>query len=99
MDLDGATRGVTGIGRDVSDRRARELLKPDHESVAALRKAGFAAAHSVPRGRMLPGSGSIIVLRGDTPPEMVLRPDVSLLVVGPWPVPSETTRPGMTPSP
>lgn len=59
------------------DRRARDLLKPDHESIAALRKLGFTAAHVVPQGRMLPGSGSIILLNGDEPSDMVLRPDVS----------------------
>ncbi len=59
------------------DRRARDFLNPAHESIAALRRVGFTAAHVVPEGRMLPGSGSIILLGGDEPADMVLRPDVS----------------------
>lgn len=58
-------------------RRARELLEPKDESIDALRNVGFTAAHVVPRGRMLPGSGSVILLGGDDRSEMVLRPDIS----------------------
>src|SRR5690606_38606469 len=32
------------------DRDVRALLRPDHGDAAALRNAGFAAAHVVPRG-------------------------------------------------
>lgn len=62
------------------DRSARSVLDPEDESVDDLRNIGFTVAHVVPRGRMLPGAGSIIVLRGDEAREMVLRPDVSLLM-------------------
>lgn len=62
------------------DRSAPSVLDPEDESVEDLRNIGFTVAHVVPRGRMLPGAGSIIVLRGDEAREMVLRPDVSLLM-------------------
>ncbi|MEX0747491.1 MAG: amidohydrolase, partial [Rhodothermales bacterium] len=58
-------------------RSARELLNPSDTLASQLRKLGFTTAHVVPRGRMLPGGGSIILLAGDAPEEMVLRPDVS----------------------
>ncbi len=56
------------------DRDARTLLDPDDGSVEALRKVGFTVAHTVPRGGMLPGQGALILLAGDTPEAMVLRP-------------------------
>ena len=60
------------------ERSARMLLDPEEQSVEELREIGFTTAHVVPRGRMLPGAGSIILLHGDERREMVLRPDVSL---------------------
>ena len=47
-------------GRDV-----RTLIKAEDKSVADMRKSGFTAAHIVPRGRMLPGTGAIILLSDD----------------------------------
>lgn len=61
-------------------RKARELLDPSEKSVDDLRRLGFTAAHVVPRGRMLPGSGSLILLEGEEPADMVLRPDVSMFM-------------------
>tara|TARA_R110001599_G_scaffold149835_2_gene333854 strand:- start:8971 stop:10671 length:1701 start_codon:yes stop_codon:yes gene_type:complete len=48
-------------------------------TIASMRKEGFAISHSVPFGRMLPGSGSIILL-GDKKhaDELVLSKDVSM---------------------
>ena len=54
------------------------MLDPGDRSVRDLRKAGFGAAHTVPHGRMLPGSGAVVLLSGDAPGAMVLRDDVSL---------------------
>lgn len=67
--------GLAGIQ---PDRSARTLLDPEDHSIEALRRLGFTLSHSVPRGRLLPGSGSILVLAGDEPSEMVLHPDMSL---------------------
>ncbi len=68
---------LAGIQPHVS---AREHLEPAHESVDAIRRLGFTVAHVVPYGRMLPGSGSIVLLTGEKPVDMVLRPDVSLFL-------------------
>ncbi len=60
------------------ERDVRTLLKPDDASIEKLRRVGFTMAHVVPRGRMLPGQGALIFLRGQTPAEMVYRGEVSL---------------------
>ena len=60
------------------DRDVRTLLDPAQKSLADLRKAGYTAAHVVPRGRSLPGSGAIILLAGDNANELVFRGNASL---------------------
>ena len=55
-----------------------DVLSVKDKSIADMRKAGFTAAHVVPRGRMLPGSGGIILLEGDAPGNMILDQKVSL---------------------
>lgn len=59
-------------------RRARDLLDPSDNDIESLREIGFTAAHVVPEGDMLPGSGSIIQLAGDDASTMVLNADASL---------------------
>ena len=49
------------------------LLDPEDKRLSALRNAGFTAVHTVPRGRMLPGKGAIILLSGESANEMVYR--------------------------
>lgn len=56
----------------------RDKLDPEHSSIEALRNQGFTAAHAVPRGRMLPGSGAVVILQGDTADDMILAADVSM---------------------
>ncbi|NNE71204.1 MAG: amidohydrolase [Rhodothermales bacterium] len=56
----------------------RDKLDATHSSIEALRNQGFTAAHAVPRGRMLPGSGAVVLLQGDTADEMILAADVSM---------------------
>ncbi|MFQ5569389.1 MAG: amidohydrolase family protein [Rhodothermales bacterium] len=60
------------------DRDVRTLLDPTEKSLEALRKAGFTAAHVVPHGRMLPGSGAVVLLAGDDANDLVFKGDVSL---------------------
>ena len=60
------------------DRDVRALLNPKEKSLEALRKAGFTAAHVVPYGRMLPGSGAVILLAGDDANSLVFKGDASL---------------------
>lgn len=58
--------------------QAREVLSAKDKSIADMRKLGFTTAHAVPRGKMLPGSGALILLAGDTPDEMILKSNTSL---------------------
>ena len=60
------------------EREAAALLNTEHGSIAALRKAGFTAAHVVPRGRMLPGKGAVVLLAGEKPEEMILKRNTSM---------------------
>lgn len=50
----------------------RTSLNPSEKSIEELRNLGFTAAHVVPYGGMMPGNGSIILLGGKSPDEMVL---------------------------
>ena len=60
------------------ERDVRALLDPKEKNLVALRKAGFTAAHVVPYGRMLPGTGAVILLAGDDANSLVFKGDVSL---------------------
>lgn len=55
----------------------REKLDPKDKSIEELRKLGFTAAHVAPRGRMMPGRGSIVLLTGDKPEEMIYEENIS----------------------
>ncbi len=57
-----------------------EQLDIEDAKISAMRKIGFTISHTVPFGRMLPGKGSLILLRdADHPDEMILKQEVSLL--------------------
>jgi len=58
-------------------RNVRTFLKPTDKTVEDWRKIGFTTAHVVPEGRMLPGTGAIILLTGRTPDEMVYKNNTS----------------------
>jgi imidazolonepropionase-like amidohydrolase len=60
------------------DRAAPDLIDPKDKAIEELRKAGFTAAHVVPRGQMLPGSGALVLLAGDDANDMVVKRDVSM---------------------
>ena len=56
-----------------------EQIDIEENSIETMRKAGFTISHTVPYGRMLPGSGALVLLRNaDHPDEMILSEDVSL---------------------
>jgi imidazolonepropionase-like amidohydrolase len=59
------------------DRGVRELLDPSDKSLSSMRKLGFTAAHVIPRGQMLPGQGSLILLKGKDAREMILMENIS----------------------
>ena len=58
--------------------KARNVISPQEKSLEDLRKLGFTAAHVVPQGRMLPGSGALFLLTGNTADEMLIRDHTSL---------------------
>ncbi len=66
---------VAGI---TPQKSIRETLKHNDGSIAALRKQGFTISHTLPKGRMMAGRGSIILLDGESADDMILREDVSL---------------------
>jgi hypothetical protein len=47
-------------------------LDGESNSISNLRKAGFTMSHTVPYGRMLPGTGSLIFLNDATHPDEIL---------------------------
>ena len=61
------------------DRDVRAFLDPEDSAIPQLRGQGFTAAHVMPIGRMLPGTGAVILLGGDTPDTMVLRGETAQL--------------------
>ncbi|MDZ4701636.1 MAG: amidohydrolase family protein [Rhodothermales bacterium] len=60
------------------ERFAHAMIDPEDSSIAELRNAGFTAAHIVPYGNMLPGSGAVVLLDGTSAGRMVLASDVSM---------------------
>lgn len=58
--------------------KVRDVISPQERSLEDLRKLGFTAAHVVPQGRMLPGSGALFLLHGATADEMLIRDNTSL---------------------
>lgn len=48
-------------------------------AITSMRKAGFAISHTVPYGRMLPGSSSLVLLKeGTHPDDLMMNKDVAL---------------------
>lgn len=60
------------------EQSLRDVLNVSDKSIAAYRKSGVTISHSVPKGKMLPGKGSIIILNGASIDEMLMEEDVSL---------------------
>lgn len=54
-------------------------INASESSIESMRQLGFTISHTVPYGRMLPGSGSIILLSDkETTYDLLLRQDVSM---------------------
>ncbi|MEM7655323.1 MAG: amidohydrolase family protein [Bacteroidota bacterium] len=60
------------------ERSVEEVLDPTDKSVKDFRSAGFTAAMVAPRGNMLPGTGSVVVLNGKQAADMILREDKAM---------------------
>ena len=65
---------VVGI---TPENKAFEAVDASSETINKMKSSGFAMAHVVPRGTLLPGQGSVIVLDGESNEEMVLSESVS----------------------
>jgi hypothetical protein len=60
----------------------RSSFDPKEKSIADWRAQGFAVAHIVPRGKMIPGQGAIAILEGKDADHMLWKEDVSFF--GQW---------------
>ena len=60
------------------DRSVTSFLTPEGSDLPGLRKSGFTAAHVVPEGEMLPGSGAYVFYGGDSASDMVLEKNPTL---------------------
>lgn len=56
----------------------RDLLNPKDKGITDMRKLGFTAAHVVPRGKMLPGGGSLILLSGKKADDFIFQDELSM---------------------
>jgi len=56
----------------------RDLLNPKDKSISNMRKLGYTAAHVVPRGKMLPGGGSLILLNGKKADDFIFQDERSM---------------------
>lgn len=59
------------------EKPVKDVLKADDKSIEEMRKAGFTAAHVVPRGNMLPGTGAIVLLNSKSADAMILKDQTS----------------------
>ncbi len=59
------------------DRDVRTLLDASDKRIQDLRAIGFTAAHVVPRGRMLPGQGAVILLTDGNSNDLVVKGNAS----------------------
>ena len=58
--------------------QVRDLLNPKDKSITDMRKLGYTAAHVVPRGKMLPGGGSLLLLNGTVSDDFIFSDNTSL---------------------
>ncbi|HSF90288.1 MAG TPA: amidohydrolase family protein [Saprospiraceae bacterium] len=59
-------------------KSVRATFDAKEKSIADWRAQGFAITHVVPKGKMLPGKGSIVVLSGKEADQMLWKEDVSM---------------------
>jgi len=63
-------------------KSVRATFDAKEKTIADWRAQGFAIAHVVPKGKMLPGKGSVVVLSGKEADLMLWKEDVSMF--GQW---------------
>lgn len=59
-------------------QKARTSINAQDKSIGSWREQGFAIAHAVPRGRMMPGTGAILVLSGTDNDQLIWQENISL---------------------
>lgn len=80
VDAEGnATLDASGI---TPYAHVRSSFDPKEKSISDWRAQGFAISHVVPRGKMIPGRGAIVVLSGKNADRMLWKEDVSMY--GQW---------------
>lgn len=67
---------VAGI---TPQRDIRDIFNRQDGFIDSLRRAGFAVAHTLPRGGMLPGTGAVMLLGGRDTSRFFLRGDASVV--------------------
>ena len=68
---------VVGITPEV---QAYTTVDATHDSVKKMKANGFALSHVVPRGKMLPGQGSLLLLAGESAEDMILKEGTSMFM-------------------
>lgn len=66
---------VAGI---TPEKKLSEVYSQKESSIKAMREGGFTISHAVPRGKMLPGKGSLILLNGQATNRALIKEDVSV---------------------
>ncbi len=56
----------------------RDIINPSDKAIGNMRDAGFTMAHLVPKGRMLPGNGALVLFNNDDPSEVVFRKQTAM---------------------
>jgi imidazolonepropionase-like amidohydrolase len=56
----------------------RSTFDPKEKSISDWRAQGFAVAHVVPKGKMMPGKGSVVVLSGKDTDQLLWKEDISM---------------------
>lgn len=60
------------------ERSVTQYLDPEEKSISEWRNLGFALAQTAPEGGMLPGTASVILLKGNSVGDVVFVPGTSL---------------------
>ncbi len=59
-------------------KSVRSMVDAKEKSISDWRAQGFAISHAVPKGKMIPGKGAILVLTGKDPDQLIWKEDVSM---------------------
>lgn len=60
------------------EAEAYEAVDPNNESIKKMKAAGFGLSHVVPRGSMLPGQSSLMLLDGESNEDMLMKEKLAM---------------------